>query len=76
LRTGGLISDSTAESSLARGLTLGTSSAAFVTDTTNFGATSPVSGQRYRLEVDPTFGSVNFTGALVDYRRCFMPVPF
>jgi outer membrane protein assembly factor BamA len=76
LGTGSVISDNTVETSLARRLTLGTSSAAFVTDTTNFGATSPVSGQRYRLEIDPTFGSVNFAGVLADYRHYFMPAPF
>jgi outer membrane protein assembly factor BamA len=47
-----------------------------VFDTSSFGATSPVQGQRYRFEVSPTFGSAPFTGALVDYRRYFMPVPF
>ena len=45
-------------------------------DTSNFGATSPVQGQRYRLEASPTFGSINFTSLLADYRRYFMPVSF
>ena len=45
-------------------------------DTSNFGATSPVSGMRYRLEASPTFGSINFTNVLVDYRRYFMPISF
>jgi outer membrane protein assembly factor BamA len=47
-----------------------------VFDTSVFGATSPVQGQRYRFEASPTFGSLNFTGLLADYRRYFMPVPF
>jgi hypothetical protein len=76
LLSGELISDHTAESSLGRALTLGTSSAAFVFDTATFGATSPVQGQRYRLEADPTFGSINYAGVLADYRRYFMPAPF
>jgi Tol biopolymer transport system component len=76
LATGGIISDDTTESSLARTLTLGTTSAAFVGDAANFGPTSPVAGQRYRFELDPTFGSINFAGVLADYRRYFMPVPF
>ena len=75
-RTGQLLLDETDETSLGDSLLLGTSSAALVYDTTSFGATSPVQGQRYRFEVSPTFGSVPFTGALVDYRRYFMPVPF
>ena len=45
-------------------------------DTSNFGATSPVQGQRYRFEAAPTFGTVNFTSLLADYRRYFMPAPF
>ena len=69
-------SNDTDETSLADPLTLGTTSAALVFDTSNFGATSPVQGQRYRLEAAPTFGSINFTSVLADYRRYFMPVPF
>jgi len=76
LRTGQLIVDDTSTTPLARSLTLGTSSAALVYDTSNYGATSPVQGQRYRLEASPTFGSINFNSVLADYRRYFMPIPF
>ena len=76
LVNGQLVSEDTEESSLGRSLTLGTSSAALVFDTATFGATSPVQGQRYRLETDPTFGSINYAGVLADYRRYFMPAPF
>jgi Tol biopolymer transport system component len=76
LNTGQLIANDSQESSLAAPLTLGTTSAAFVYDTSNFGATSPVQGQRYRLEVAPTFGAINFTSTLLDYRKYFMPAPF
>jgi hypothetical protein len=69
LNTGLILSDNKASTSIARSLTLGTSSAAFVYDTANFGATSPVQGQRFRLEASPTFGSINFTNLLADYRR-------
>lgn len=58
------------------GLTLGRAMAAYVLDRTSFGATSPVLGQRYRVEVAPTAGSLHYTGVLVDYRRYVMPVPF
>jgi outer membrane protein assembly factor BamA len=64
------------ETSLASPITLASPSAALVFDTSSFGATSPVSGQRYRLEVAPTFGSVQFNSMLADYRRYFMPVSF
>jgi hypothetical protein len=76
LVNGGLLSNDTTESQVFNPLTLGTSSAAFVYDTSNFGATSPVQGARYRLEASPTFGSINFTSLLADYRRYFMPFPF
>ena len=54
----------------------GSASAALVYDTTSFGATSPVLGQRYRFEVSPAIGSVRFTNVLADFRRYFMPVSF
>jgi hypothetical protein len=76
LVTGDIVSDDTTTTSLGRSLALGNASMAFVSDTANFGATSPVAGERYRLEVSPTFGSLNFTGVLADYRRYFMPAPF
>ena len=76
LNTGQLLADNTETTSLASPLTLGNTSAALVYDTSNFGATSPVAGQRYRLEAAPTFGSINFTNLLADYRRYFMPVSF
>jgi hypothetical protein len=74
--TGELFFDETQESSIGDPLSLATSSAALVYDTSSFGATSPVQGQRYRLEASPTFGTLNFTGLLADYRRYFMPAPF
>lgn len=74
--TGELFYDQTDERSVAESLTLGTASAALVYDTSNFGATSPVSGTRYRLEAAPTFGSVSYTNLLADYRRYFMPASF
>jgi hypothetical protein len=76
LYTGQLLVNDTSETSLAPSLTLGTSAAAFVSDTANFGATSPVQGERYRIEAAPTFGTINFTSLLGDYRRYFMPVSF
>ena len=76
LITGAVYEDSTETTSLADSLNLGTASAAYVFDTSVFGATSPVQGQRYRFEASPTYGSINFTGFLADYRRYFMPIPF
>lgn len=76
LATGDLLADTSDETSLGRSLTLGTASTALVYDTSTFGATSPVAGSRYRLEAAPTFGSVNYTSLLADYRRYLMPAPF
>jgi outer membrane protein assembly factor BamA len=38
-----------------------------------FGATSPVLGHRFRLEVESTLGTLDYTGALVDLRQYVQP---
>ena len=57
-------------------MTLGSAGAAFVSDTSYAGPTSMVSGERYRLEVAPVFGSLQYFHVTADYRRYVMPVPF
>jgi Tol biopolymer transport system component len=57
-------------------LNLGEASAALVYDTSVFGATSPILGQRYRFEYSQSGGSLLYSGALVDYRKYFMARPF
>jgi Tol biopolymer transport system component len=74
--TGRVFDQSRESTSLGQPLTVGTTTAAFVFDTSSFGATSPVAGQRFRIEASPTFGTVRYTGVLVDFRRYFMPAPF
>jgi len=76
LQTGQLLVDERDTVEVAEPLGLVTSSAAFVHDTSIFGATSPVQGERYRFEAAPTFGGINFTSVLADYRRYMMPAPF
>ncbi|HEY7410293.1 MAG TPA: BamA/TamA family outer membrane protein [Vicinamibacteria bacterium] len=49
-------------------------SLALVRDSSVFGATSPILGQRFRLDVTPVMGTVNYTGALADFRQYVMPV--
>jgi outer membrane protein assembly factor BamA len=71
-----LFFDDTRDTKAGDSLNLGTTSAALVFDTSSFGVTSPVHGQRYRFEASPTFGSVNYTSLLADYRRYFMPATF
>lgn len=71
-----LLANDTTTQSLGNGLNLATTSAALVYDTANFGVTSPVQGQRYRLEAAPSFGTINMTSLLADYRKYLMPFPF
>ena len=77
LTTGNVVFDSTIHFPVPDALTLGVGSAALVHDNSFFGATSPILGDRWRLEVSPTVGSLQFFTALVDYRKYLMPVrPF
>ncbi len=74
--TGQVLLNERTTTSLAQTLNLGTAGAATVFDNSVFGATSPVAGRRYRIEVTPTAGTIFFTGALADYRRYLTPAPF
>ena len=56
-------------------LAFGQASVALVSDYSNFGFTSPVAGGRYRFEVSPSIGQINFTTLLGDYRRYFFVQP-
>ncbi len=51
-------------------------SAALVYDASLMGYTSPFAGQRYRFEIAPTVGSLQFTSATADYRRYLYLRPF
>ena len=75
-RAGQFLGQSTERTALADTLNMTTATAALVHDTSVFGATSPISGQRSRFEVTPAFGSLDFTTAIADYRRYFMPASF
>jgi hypothetical protein len=57
-------------------LAFGQASMALVGDYSYFGFTSPVAGGRYRFEVSPAVGQINFTSLLGDYRRYFFAQPF
>jgi hypothetical protein len=72
--TGELIGQQREDLPAPSSLTLGDGSAAFVYDSSIFGATSPILGRRWRLEASPTIGTVNFTGVLADVRQYVMPV--
>ncbi|MCY3698910.1 MAG: BamA/TamA family outer membrane protein [Gemmatimonadetes bacterium] len=51
-------------------------SAALVYDSSIFGGTSPIAGQRYRLEVEPAIGTLNFLTVTGDVRRYVRAGPF
>jgi len=56
------------------GIKLFDTAAALVRDTSTFGPTGPLLGQRARLEVAPTFGDLRFTSVSADFRQYAMPV--
>lgn len=59
------------------GLHFGFGTAALVYDSSLFGATSPILGQSYRLEVSPMIGSLTLYNLLADFRKYVMPArPF
>lgn len=57
-----------------RPIVLAEADMAFVHDTAVSGPTSPVLGQRIRLEIEPALGGLNFADVGVDVRRYFMPI--
>ncbi|HEY2824524.1 MAG TPA: BamA/TamA family outer membrane protein, partial [Gemmatimonadales bacterium] len=70
-------SDRTSIPTTFTALNMATSRVALVYDNATYGATSPILGQRWRFEADPTVGSLNFVALGADYRRYIVPVrPF
>src|SRR5262249_48597772 len=47
-----------------------------VGDASSFGFTSPISGSRFRFEVTPTLGTLDYNTLLLDYRKYFFMKPF
>jgi len=75
--TGHLLSSTTDTSSASPDATLIETGAALVYDTSVWGAASPILGQRYRLSIAPTVGSISYTTLTADYRKYLMPLrPF
>ncbi len=72
LITGAELIDQEEDLSAPDSLHFGVASAALVYDSSFFGATSPILGQRYRFEVSPLVGSITYYNVLADYRRYFM----
>lgn len=72
---GQVIDRSTRDLPTPDALNLFQSGLAYVGDYTFFGFTSPVRGKRYRVEVEPTFGSLQYYSILADYRHYFFMNP-
>jgi len=73
LQTGQQLTEDKTDLANFETLNLGTASGALVYDTSIFGATSPIRGNRYRLELSQSSGSLLYTGVLVDGRTYYMP---
>jgi hypothetical protein len=72
--SGKQLNSSTSVSSAAASAFLVEPRVALVYDSSVWGPTSPILGQRYRLAVAPTFGSLSFTTVTADFRKYLMPV--
>jgi Tol biopolymer transport system component len=70
-----IVAEDRADTTSPPGFNFGQGSAALVGDNSFFGFTSPVSGGRWRVEAGPTFGEMNFTTALADFRKYFFLRP-
>jgi hypothetical protein len=73
---GTVVSETTQGLPSPSALNLFQSSLAYVGDYSFFGFTSPIDGRRYRFEVEPTLGTLDFVTVLADYRQYFMASPF
>ncbi len=72
--TGEFLERRDARQDLYEPLYLAEAGAAFVRDTSFYGATGPIYGERYRFELLQSFGSLNYSTVLADWRRYVMPV--
>jgi outer membrane protein assembly factor BamA len=57
-------------------VTLSSGAVAFVSDTSHSGPLSVVRGERYRLEIAPVLGTIEYVSLVADYRRYAMPFSF
>ncbi len=77
LNDGSVLRNDTKDLGHAAALNLGSISAALVYDNSYMGATGPLLGSRFRLEVTPVMGSIRWFNVLADYRKYIMPIkPF
>ena len=67
------LDDTTVHLPSERVLYLAETAVALVHDTSYFGATSPIFGRRYRVQIGQSTGSLHYTTVLTDWRQYFMP---
>jgi outer membrane protein assembly factor BamA len=72
--TGELLADDKSDLPSSEDLNFFAGSTALVRDTAVFGATSPIKGERLRLEFSPMFGDLRLNDVTLDYRHYVMPV--
>lgn len=68
-----LVSRTTEDLASQPSLYFAEASAAFVHDTSSFGATSPIYGRRYRFQVGQSIGTLRYATVLADWRQYVMP---
>jgi len=77
LADGSLIENETQKLPSVGAINLAATSIAYVFDNSYYGATGPLLGSRYRIEVSPNYGNITWTDILADYRIYLMPLrPF
>ncbi len=77
LNDGSVLQNTTQSLPAAPAMSLGTASLALVYDNSILGATAPLMGNRYRLQVSPNVGNLDWIDILADYRQYLMPIrPF
>lgn len=74
LTSGALLQRTVDKQLIGQPLSLAEARAAFVHDTSFFGATSPIYGRRYRVELSQSVGTLHLTSLSVDARQYLMPV--
>lgn len=74
LTSGSLLDRTVEKAPFGTPLSLAEARIAFVHDTSYFGATSPIFGRRYRVDVSQSLGTLQMSSLTVDARQYLMPV--
>ncbi len=74
LTSGTLIERTQDKTPVGQPLSIAEGRVALVDDSSYFGATSPIFGRRYRIELGQSLGTLRFNSLIVDVRQYLMPV--